>query len=976
MSGDNSLGRRKYSSANDLTTPLVSASSDAHCLPAVKGLERRRSQNPSEQPYIPRWIIDPDADWYCVWWGITIAAAGFTGFYEPWVVSFLPHAERYSPEMVASYIFLLLHLLFSVDILISFRVAFQENETLVTDPALTAKNYRRTRFWWDLAAWIPWDYLALLVLGDFHAGSSLVARVPLLRLLRLIRLYRVRWFFEHLEYNLTLSLLWVTLVRNLVYVLYVTHWSACTFYFIASQYGLDQDTWIGRHFDDVVDMPIAVRYIFALYWAITTLATVGYGDLSAANPAEAVWATIYMFFNLALGAYVLGTITLIVIKHDERTGRYRDLTTHLKDYIKVNEIPPDLNDSMQSHLRLHFNNEEASDEQVLVIFPTTIRRRILRHLYLRQVRMAYLFKGVRQKFIDAILGVARIELFMPQVEILSEGDSINELMILVGGMCEILRPGLEETSEELSIDIDGHNSIRGGYARSLCGGGDALGEVAFFTEIAQLEMVRTVSVCRILVVPRIAYNSIAAAFPIGARAILTNLLARAQEMVQNEFRGRGGQHAYNTIMLHTQPSIPSSLKFKWAAPEMVEGALYDDKDGFSEGPKLQSVASEASLQQFRAAGEEGRPGRPPRPPDDSASSVKPSGVRGKGKANPNKQRARFSDDVQESERPAAAYEPPKPQVPQTPFAEAAAKGPPPDQMHSSTSSSPRSEAGQPSERGRGSQQRRGDPEHQATNGSGQRYVSSIPGLTHRQEQAMANLLRVRTVVQQTLARQDAERTNQFLHAASSGDVAKIRQMLQQGFAADSADYDGRTALMLASVKGHADVAVALISAGADVMLRDNLKRNPLLEACVAGHSDIIELLTRQGATLGREQDRIAMGAQLCTCVFEGNLPLLRRLIRAGAAADAGDYDKRTALHIAAAEGNTAAMRLLVEEGGAFINVTDRWGNTPLDEANRAGARPCAAFLERRIAAQQRGQRQSESSTPLEESSRPLGPLQL
>ena len=85
---------------------------------------------------------------------------------------------------------------------------------------------------------------------------------------------------------------------------------------------------------------LARRYIFSLYWAITTLATVGYGDLSAANPAEAVWATIYMFFNLALGAYVLGTITLIVIKHDERTGRYRDLITHLKDYIRVNEIPP------------------------------------------------------------------------------------------------------------------------------------------------------------------------------------------------------------------------------------------------------------------------------------------------------------------------------------------------------------------------------------------------------------------------------------------------------------------------------------------------------------------------------------------------------------------------------------------------------------------------------------------------------------
>ncbi len=53
--------------------------------------------------------------------------------------------------------------------------------------------------------------------------------------------------------------------------------------------------------------------------------------------------------------------------------------------------------------------------QVLQIFPTTIRRRILRHLYLGHVRNAYLFKGVRQKFIDAVLSVSRIELFMPQV---------------------------------------------------------------------------------------------------------------------------------------------------------------------------------------------------------------------------------------------------------------------------------------------------------------------------------------------------------------------------------------------------------------------------------------------------------------------------------------------------------------------------------------------------------------------------------
>ena len=50
------------------------------------------------------------------------------------------------------------------------------------------KSICRTRFWWDLVAWIPWDYIVLLVLGDFHAGDSIVARVPILRLFRLVRI--------------------------------------------------------------------------------------------------------------------------------------------------------------------------------------------------------------------------------------------------------------------------------------------------------------------------------------------------------------------------------------------------------------------------------------------------------------------------------------------------------------------------------------------------------------------------------------------------------------------------------------------------------------------------------------------------------------------------------------------------------------------------------------------------------------------
>lgn len=53
--------------------------------------------------------------------------------------------------------------------------------------------------------------------------------------------------------------------------------------------------------------------------------------------------------------------------------------------------------------------------QVLSIYPSTIRRRILRHLYQAPMQHCYLFADCKQKFLDALLAAARVELFMPQV---------------------------------------------------------------------------------------------------------------------------------------------------------------------------------------------------------------------------------------------------------------------------------------------------------------------------------------------------------------------------------------------------------------------------------------------------------------------------------------------------------------------------------------------------------------------------------
>ena len=184
--------------------------------------------------------------------------------------------------------------------------------------------------------------------------------------------------------------------------------------------------------------------------------------------------------------------------------------------------------------------EEHSDEKVLSSLPSTVRRRLLRHLYLAPLQRCYLFKCVKQKLLEALLAAGRVELYMPHVEVrgaacapgeevertgnqgeahgctntvcclpiarglrkscwdcqggaaphtclhivqmlslqvVSEGDHVNDLYILLNGTMEVLLPR-PVTSINLSAFSATVAALEGGALTAGGGGGGGRGRVS------------------------------------------------------------------------------------------------------------------------------------------------------------------------------------------------------------------------------------------------------------------------------------------------------------------------------------------------------------------------------------------------------------------------------------------------------------------------------------------------------------------
>jgi len=114
------------------------------------------------------------------------------------------------------------------------------------------------------------------------------------------------------------------------------------------------------------------------------------------------------------------------------------------------------------------------------------------------------------------------------------------------------------------------------------------------------------------------------------------------------------------------------------------------------------------------------------------------------------------------------------------------------------------------------------------------------------------------------------------------------------------------------------------------------------------YDGLVQNSTKKDPRKRRNQDLAANMMELIFAASYGNLDNIMKLHARGVDLCIEDYDKRTALHLAAAEGRLEVVRYLIEyykSRSVNISPLDRWGGTPLQDAIRGGHREIVALLQ-------------------------------
>nr|XP_033793705.1 potassium voltage-gated channel subfamily H member 3 [Geotrypetes seraphini] len=406
------------------------------------------------------------AGWDC----LILLATLYVAVTVPYSVCFSTSKDEGAPSTRGppSICDLAVEILFIVDIILNFRTTFvSKSGQVVFEPRSIFLHYISTWFLLDLLAALPVDLLYAFKVNVYF-GAHLLKTVRLLRLLRLLP--KLDRYSQYSAVVLTLLMIVFALLA---------HWVACIWYFIgqreieSNQSELPEIGWLqelARRLEtpyyivkknDSSDLAesgncsatginssgyellggpsLRSSYITSLYFALSSLTSVGFGNVSANTDTEKIFSICTMLIGALMHAVVFGNVTAIIQRMYARRFLYHSRTRDLRDYIRIHRIPKSLKQRMLEYFQTTWSvNNGIDTNELLQSLPDELRADIAMHLN-KEILQLPIFESASRGCLRSLSLNIKPSFCTPGEYLIRQGDALQAFYFICSGSMEVLK---------------------------------------------------------------------------------------------------------------------------------------------------------------------------------------------------------------------------------------------------------------------------------------------------------------------------------------------------------------------------------------------------------------------------------------------------------------------------------------------------------------------------------------------------------
>ncbi|XP_060943404.1 potassium voltage-gated channel subfamily H member 1a [Limanda limanda] len=407
-------------------------------------------QYKQETPKTPPHIILHYCLFKTTWDWVILILTFYTAIMVPYNVSFKTKQNNVTWLVVDS----IVDVIFLVDIVLNFHTTFVGPAgEVISDPKLIRMNYLKTWFVIDLLSCLPYDVINAFENVD-EGISSLFSSLKVVRLLRLGRV--ARKLDHYIEYGAAVLVLLVCVFGL------AAHWLACIWYSIGDYEIIDEETNIVREdswlyiLAESAGSPYRYNasgsgkweggpnkdsvYITSLYFTMTSLTSIGFGNIAPTTDGEKIFAVAMMMIGSLLYATIFGNVTTIFQQMYANTNRYHEMINSVRDFLKLYQVPKGLSERVMDYIASTWSMSRGIDtEKVLQICPKDMRADICVHLNRKVFKEHPAFRLASDGCLRALAMEFQTIHCAPGDLIYHGGESVDSLCFVVSGSLEVIQ---------------------------------------------------------------------------------------------------------------------------------------------------------------------------------------------------------------------------------------------------------------------------------------------------------------------------------------------------------------------------------------------------------------------------------------------------------------------------------------------------------------------------------------------------------